>query len=250
MYKAPKSYIIRKKIKNIVKVILPQRKRDLSTGIEGVTCFNRILDEAARRQYQPAIAKLFKLVPVMMARKIPEANIQQAFVLDTVQKFGSILASPNILCVGCYEDTAAESLEILGYRITGIDPALNFDLNIFCQKPGTKKNSFNIIFSTSVIEHVEGDELFIRQITDLLAPGGVAILTCDYNDQYKHGDSIPKEDFRLYTQKDLLERLLPNANDCSLVDTPQWDCPNPDFVYAGCRYTFATFVFRKNPCKQ
>jgi len=24
------------------------------------------------------------------------------------------------------------------------------------------------------------------------------------------------------------------------------DCPNPDFLYAGCRYTFATFVFKKN----
>jgi hypothetical protein len=31
------------------------------------------------------------------------------------------------------------------------------------------------------------------------------------------------------------------------VDEPQWDCPNPDFVYAGkYRYTFATLVFQKN----
>jgi hypothetical protein len=51
---------------------------------------------------------------------------------------------------------------------------------------------------------------------------------------------------RFYTQKDFLERLLPLIKDCSLVDVPQWDCPNPDFVYAGCRYTFATLVFRKD----
>ncbi len=33
---------------------------------------------------------------------------------------------------------------------------------------------------------------------------------------------------------------------CELVDTPKWDCPNPDFNYLGkYQYTFATFVFRK-----
>ena len=34
--------------------------------------------------------------------------------------------------------------------------------------------------------------------------------------------------------------------DCSLVDEPQWDCFEPDFIYAGCRHTFATLVFRNN----
>jgi hypothetical protein len=93
---------------------------------------------------------------------------------------------------------------------------------------------------------VENDELFITQIATLLKPGGTAILTCDYNDQCKPGDNIPREDFRLYTQRDFKERLLPLLKNCSLVDTPQWDCPNPEFSYAGCLYTFATLVFRKN----
>ena len=97
-----------------------------------------------------------------------------------------------------------------------------------------------------IVEHVEDDELFIKQIYDLLAPGGTAILTCDYKDQYKPGDPLPPEDFRLYTQKDFKERLLPLIKDGSLVDTPRWDCTDPDFAYAGCRYTFATLVFRKN----
>jgi len=211
-----------------------------------IPSFNRILDNAARVQYESVINKLFELVPDMMSRKIPEANVQQAFVLNTVQNLATQFKSPKILCVGSYEDTAAAGLKKLGYKLKEIDPAINFDLNRFFHRLFTRKRSYDIIFSTSVIEHVKDDELFIRQIAELLVQGGIAILTCDYNDHYKPGDPIPSEDFRLYTQKDFKERLLPLLKDCSLVDEPQWDCPNPDFTYAGCRYTFATFVFRKN----
>jgi SAM-dependent methyltransferase len=214
--------------------------------IPDVISFNRILDKAAREQYKPVINDLFDILPEMMAHKIPEANIQQAFVLDSVLKFAFHSASPRILCVGSYEDTAAAALKKLGYKMDEVDPVLNYDLGTFMHKPSTIKGSYDIIFSTSVIEHVENDELFLTEIVELLAQGGSAILTCDYNDQYNPGDRIPQEDFRLYTQKDFKERLLPLLKDCSLVDVPQWDCPNPDFTYAGCRYTFATLVFRKN----
>ncbi len=225
-----------------------QKSQNWTVGIPNVIGFNRILDNAARSQYKPVIEKLFELVPEMMERKIPEANIQQAFVMDTVQKFASLLTSPKILCVvGSYDDTAAAGLKKLGYSMEEIDPALNCDLNTYFHKPSTLKGSYDIIFSTSVLEHVPDDELFMTQIAELLAPGGTAILTCDYNDQYQPGDPIPDVDFRFYTQKDFKQRILPLLKNCSLVDEPQWDCPNPDFTYAGYyRYTFATLVFQKN----
>ncbi|HLO47167.1 MAG TPA: class I SAM-dependent methyltransferase [Kamptonema sp.] len=221
-------------------------KQYFTVGIPNVTSLNRILDDAARSQYQPIINQLFALVPEMMARKIPEANIQQAFILDTAHKFASQLVKPKILCVGSHEDSAAAALKRIGYRLEEIDPAINYDLNAYFHKPSTIKGSYDIIFSTSVIEHVQNDELFMMQIAELLAPGGTAILTCDYNDQYQPGDRIPAVDFRLYTQKDFKQRLLPLLKNCVLPDVPQWDCPNPDFIYEGCRYTFATFVFQKN----
>lgn len=207
---------------------------------------NRILDDAARAQYKPAIEKLFTLLPELMARKIPEANVQQAFVFDTVHKFAAKFAAPKILCVGSYEDTAAAGLKQIGYQMAEIDPVLNYDLEEYFNRPSTMKGSYDIIFSTSVLEHVQDDELFMTQIVELLAPGGIAVLTCDYNDQYKPGDPIPDVDFRFYTQKDFRQRILPLLKGCSLVDEPQWDCPNPDFIYAGYyRYTFATLVFQK-----
>ena len=220
--------------------------RYLEVGIPNVTSLNRILDDAARSQYQARIDQLFALVPEMMVRKIPEANIQQAFILDTVHKFASQLVTPKILCVGSHEDSAAAALKRIGYCMEEIDPAINCDLNVYFHKPSTIKGSYDIIFSTSVVEHVQNDELFMMQIAELLAPGGIAVLTCDYNDQYKPGDRIPGVDFRLYTQKDFKQRLLPLLKNCVLPDVPQWDCPNPDFIYEGCRYTFATFVFQKN----
>jgi SAM-dependent methyltransferase len=213
--------------------------------VPNVISFNRILDNKAREQYKEVINKLNDWLPGMMARKIPEANIQQAFVLDTVIKFSQKMKAPRILCVGSYDDTAAAGLKKLRIRIDEIDPVLNYDLNTFMGKPSTVKGGYDIIFSTSVLEHVEDDELFISQIAELLAPDGVAILTVDFNDQYNPADCIPQEDFRLYTQKDFKERLLPLLKDCSLVDAPEWDCSNPDFSYGGCHYTFATLVFRK-----
>ncbi len=96
-----------------------------------------------------------------------------------------------------------------------------------------------------MIEHVQDDELFVRQIADLLAPGGVGLLTCDYNNLYKPGDPLIPGDYRFYTQKDLITRILPAIKDCSLLDVPHWECTRPDFMFLGYQYTFATLAFRK-----
>lgn len=216
------------------------------TSIPHVSSYNRILNNDARELYKPVTNSLFDILPELMKRKIPEANIQQAFVLDTVIKYVSSISDAEILCIGSYDDTAAAALKKYGYEIDEVDPVLNYDLNTFFNKPTTTVSYYDIIFSTSVIEHVQDDERFITQIAKLLAPGGIAILTCDYNDQHKKGDPIPVEDFRMYTKNDFNERLLPLLKDCTLVDDPKWDCQNPDFTYAGCQYTFASLVFRKN----
>lgn len=213
----------------------------------GVKRFNRILDNQARAQYKAVIDYLRVLAPEIMTSKIPAADIQQAFVFDSVGHFAPRLRTPRILCVGSYDDSASASLKKLGYAIEEIDPEVNgLDLNSFFHLPSTIKGSYDIVFSTSVIEHVEDDELFVTQIAELLAPGGVGILTCDYNDLRRPGEPDIPGIHRFYTQKDLVCRILPALENCSLVDVPHWECANPDFVYVGYRYTFATLVFRKH----
>ncbi len=207
---------------------------------------NRILDNKARKLYAPAIDRITELVPKTMAKKIAEANVQQAFVFDTVYRFLSQYHKPKVLCVGSYEDTAAMSLIKMGFSVEAIDPTHNYYLQEYFTKPSTIKNSYDIIFSTSVIEHDPDDGLFITCIADLLAPGGVAVITCDYKDGWNPNEPKPECDVRFYTQHDLRDRLLPLMSNCSLVDEPQWDCPNPDFNYLGrYQYTFATFVVKK-----
>lgn len=208
---------------------------------------NRILDNTARELYSPAIAKLTELVPKAMSKKIAEANVQQAFVFDTVYRHLSRYESPKLLCVGSYGDTASMGLLKMGYMVEEIDPMLNYSLQEFFTKPTTLKNSYEIIFSTSVIEHDPDDESFIKCISELLAPGGMAVITCDYKEGWQPSEPKPKGNARFYTRQDLKNRLLPIMSNCQLVDEPQWDCPKPDFIYLGkYQYAFATFVVLKN----
>ncbi len=209
--------------------------------------FNIILDNTARKIYQPVIDQMWQIVPAILKKKIPEANVQQAFVLDTAIKFARNYPHPKILAVGSYEDSAVAVLKKLGYDVTEADPVLNYDLHTYLTKPHARETAYDIVVSTSVIEHVPNDEEFCRDISDLMKEGGIAIITCDYNDQYKKGDKIPSVDHRWYTQKDIKERLLKVVPDCTLYDAPQWDCPHPDFVLVNkYTYTFASIVFKKN----
>lgn len=204
---------------------------------------NIILNDAKREIYRSAIYEITNLCPETIARKIPRANIQQAFVFDTVRKL--VNKDAKLLCVGSYEDTACESLKKLGYDIVAIDPAINHSLEQFYNTNG-HTNKFDLIFSTSVIEHVQDDELFIAQICQLLKPNGYAVLTCDFNNDWKAGQGKPSEDFRLYTKLDLLDRFntILKSNRCKMYGDINYD-EAPDFNYGGFRYTFATYVFSK-----
>lgn len=215
-------------------------------ALNGKGSLNRILDNTARSLYKPAVDRLFELAPVTMAKKIPEANVQQAFIFDTVCRLLPAYSKPKMLCVGSYEDTAAMGLIKAGFEVEQIDPMINYFLQEYVSKPSVQLHSYDIIFSTSVIEHDPDDERFVKCINDLLALNGTAVITCDYKENWKPGDLKPGVDARLYTQQDLKHRLLQHMPGCVLVDEPQWDCPEPDFVFLKkYRYTFATFVVRK-----
>jgi len=217
-----------------------------SIAIPSNTPLNRILDNSARELYKPAIDKLIEMVPKTMSKKIPEANVQQAFVFDTVYRHLSNYNNAKMLCVGSYEDTASMGLQKLGYTVEEIDPMINYYLQEFYTKPSTIKRSYDIIFSTSVIEHDPHDKSFIECIDGLLAPNGIVVITCDYKDGWEKGEPKPDVDARFYTKYDLEKRLPSYLTNCEMLDDPEWDCPNPDFYLANkYQYTFATFVFRK-----
>lgn len=208
--------------------------------------FNRILDDFARIEYARTTRRLTELVPEIVAKKIPRANIQQAFIFDAVEFFAQKFGHPRMLCIGSFEDSAAVALKKTGYVIEEVDPVVNqLDLNGFFNLPTTRRATYDIIFSTSVLEHVKDDDKFVRQMADLLAPGGVGILTCDFREGYKSGDPVIGGDYRFYTKHDLAQRLFGELRECELVDSPEWNCTSPDFELGGFKYTFATLTFRK-----
>lgn len=210
--------------------------------MQSLNRLNRLLTNSDRAEYKPTIDLMFKLCPEMMSRKIPEANVQQAFVFDTVTDL--IKDDYKVLSVGCFEDTAFTAMVEYGYDVVGIDPETNVSLRDFTE---ACTELYDIIFATSVIEHVKDDEQFIRDICSLLKEGGVAILTTDFRDDYTPTMALPATDERFYTQKDLIERLPAQLEkyNCALLGTPDWR-GNPDFVYQGHNYSFATFVFQKH----
>lgn len=202
--------------------------------------WNRILDNTDREEYQPLIEKMFSALPDMMARKIGTANVQQAFTVEAVT---ALTEGKDILCVGSFEDTACEYLRIQGMNVEGIDPVLNTSLHEF-----QATELYDTIFACSVIEHTTDDMQFMAEIIQLLRPGGVGILTCDFKNDWKAGQRVPYTSNRFYTEKDLLGRFkdLLESSGCKYIDTPQWSNQKYEFAWEGIPYDFATLVFRKD----
>ena len=204
---------------------------------------NRILTDTDREELKPLIDEMFELVPDMMSRKISQANVQQAFVVDTVLKLITN-KKKSILSVGSFEDTAFEYLKAKEYNTIGIDPAIDMDLSEYYSTYPNKK--FDVIFATSVLEHVQNDDVFMSQICDMLKPNGIGIITCDFNNAYVTGAPVPATVVRQYTEHDFKGRfssILAMYN-CELLGEHDWSA-KPDFIYQGHLYSFASFVFKK-----
>jgi hypothetical protein len=208
--------------------------------------FNKILTDWDRDILNPVIQSMWNICPDMMGRKIPGANVQQAFVLNQIRLLLNQKEDSKIISIGCFEDTAYETLKRQGIRVVGVDPELSYDLHTYVVINEQKLPTYDIAFATSVLEHVKNDVQFLEDMCLLLNPGGVGILTMDFKDDYKLGDPLPATDLRFYTRQDLevgftyiIEKM-----GCKLVDKPDWTGKD-NFIYQGHQYSFATFVFRK-----
>jgi hypothetical protein len=204
---------------------------------------NRVLNDDDRGELADVINTMFKLTPEMMSRKPYRANVQQAFgvagVLETSNK------TDEILCVGSFEDTCADTLLKLGYNVICIDSQVNMDLHTYKEQNPDKK--FKTIFSISVLEHVNNDIGFIADICNMLEPEGIAIITTDFLDTYDNSMSKPHFAERFYTHKTMLTDLMfPIYRfGCHLVSNANWFDSTPDFEYQGYTYNLATLVFKK-----
>ena len=206
----------------------------------------RVLDRFSKNLYAPSEAFIGRLVPNTMKRKIREANVNQAFVFDTVIRSSQANKRARILCIGAFEDTACMALIKMGYSVDEVDPLLNYDLETFVTKPTVRKNAYDIIFSTSVMEHVKDDENFLLIAYNLLVQGGIFIATVDFKDSWTIGESKPIVDERLYTAFDLEKRLPSSVPGFVPVGEKNYHNFECDFQLNEKNiYSFASMVLRK-----
>ena len=105
--------------------------RDYHPIISGDIHLNVILDNRMREKYKQTEEFLKDIAPELIVKKIPESNIQQAFVFDTAYRIANLQKdSIKILAVGAFEDTALIALKKLGFTIEFIDPVINYDLRV------------------------------------------------------------------------------------------------------------------------
>ncbi|NJN28029.1 MAG: class I SAM-dependent methyltransferase [Cyclobacteriaceae bacterium] len=98
--------------------------------------------------------------------------------------------SGNVLEVGCGEGRGVELIAPLAAAFTGIDkiagvidklketyPSGDFRQMVIPPFSGLKDNSFDVVVSFQVIEHIKDDLGYLREIYRVLKPGGTALIT-------------------------------------------------------------------------
>lgn len=210
--------------------------RTVSTIINPLN--NTLLNDDYRLFLKPEVQELYSIVPDMMARKIPRANVQQAFVYKFIKENFQVSLMPKILCVGSHEDTCCAALKKLHYDITEVDNKDVTNLTNYYEQ-------YDFIFSISVIGYVNNDSKFMHDLCKCLKPNGTCIVICDYNDNCKR-KPISANQHRFYTYADLMERFktIIEKNNCAILGEIDYSAAY-DFIYDHNLYSFATLTFIK-----
>jgi len=107
-------------------------------------------------------------------------------IIDNEIKLLSLPKTSNILDVGCGNGLffpilkkygTVKGIEIDANLLTSDCPYKNQISTLPLADGFYPNNYFNLITSLDTIEHVENDRLFVKQMVDLLIPGGFLVLT-------------------------------------------------------------------------
>lgn len=144
--------------------------------------------ETLRKGYEESIDEQYLAL-------LPERQATFARVLSVVERYrrdgdgkGKTRKKPRLLDVGCAEGTLLALARKRGFVVMGVEPNKHFvrwawkhqKLRILqgsVYNRRLKKNSYDIITLLDVIEHVHNPRDFLRRCYNLLAPGGVLLVS-------------------------------------------------------------------------
>jgi len=101
--------------------------------------------------------------------------------------------------LGCGNGVAAKRMAKLGFQVTAVDPShsgiaiatgacssVRFAVGSAYDDLASAYGTFPLVYSIEVIEHVNDPRLYAKRFFDLLAPGGVGIITTPYHGWLKN----------------------------------------------------------------
>lgn len=99
--------------------------------------------------------------------------------------------------------------------VTSVLRSLGVDYRMMSSNrfPGVEDCSIDLVYSTSVLEHVPGADLppLMDEVCRVLRPGGVASFVVDYKDHYSYGDrTLPSLHFLTVKEEDWFARYSPS----------------------------------------
>lgn len=233
---------------------------------------NCIYDEDEFFQYQPQLAAMDDFI-----RAHPELVHNPLKWFDYVRLLEMLEHEDRplrILDVGGGKAVFGLYLASLGHVVDAVDP--DADANALRNRIAAKsgmghrfraeeemakpdKATYDIITCISVVEHVENEGSLLPQLVELLKPGGLLHVTCDFYERYiEYPDAnrtlVPDRenhtDSRIYDVQSLYQRLIIPLAGCGMhligdTNFENVDVRDPSYRPVRGLYTFARLFFRK-----
>lgn len=128
--------------------------------------------------------------------RVLEIGCSSGFLLKDIQR-----SFPQAQIVGA--DIVTAPLDRLSRTLKGV-PLVQMDL-LQCPLP---EQSFDVVIALNVLEHIEDDELALRQITRLLRPGGALVLEVPKGPKYFDYYDAYLRHFRRYEKRELQRKMV------------------------------------------